>query len=50
VPNPEKWIPRGELAQGEPLLSPYIFASLAPRGRGIEGEGAATALVLNVTL
>ena len=47
MPYPEKWVPLGELAEGEYLNS------LLPSplwGRGTEGEGAETALVLNATL
>jgi hypothetical protein len=43
----QEWVPLGELIQGEHLLSLHPSPL---RGRGTEGEGAVTAIVLSVTL
>jgi hypothetical protein len=43
----QEWVPLGELTQGEHLLSPHPSPL---RGRGTEGEGAVTAIVLSVSL
>jgi hypothetical protein len=42
-----EWVPLGELVEGEQLSS-HLPSPL--RGRGTEGEGAASAIVLSVTL